>query len=132
MLKQGLMKSNPDKNAHKTNGGMTMKRFMVLLLVAAFTVGMLAVPASATQYDPRYGPLVHVGNQGTPSGDDGGWNEGVSKLGWQGRSLLGCYDIRVTAPTLFLYFFDLMDVPDSPHQGNGNDRQSLDHDRRGL
>ncbi len=118
-------------NGKSNTKGSDMRRLVAFLLIAAFCVAFLSPPASATQYDPRYGPLVHVVNHAsTPSGDDTGWNDQLSKTGWEGRSLLGCCDIRVTAPALFLWFFDMMDTPDSPNQGNGNDRQSLDHDRR--
>jgi hypothetical protein len=108
-----------------------MRRLIAFVLMVAFCVAFLSPAASATQWDPRYGPWVHLDNhENTPSGDDGAWNDEYSSPFWQGGSLLGCCDIRITAPTLFLWFFDLMDVPNSPDQGNGNDRQSLDHDRR--
>ena len=111
--------------------GPDVRRLVAFMLLVAFCVAFLSPAASATQWDPRYGPFPEqMQTVNAPSGDDSGWNEGVSKLGWQDRSLLGCYDIRVTAPTLFLWFFDMMDTPNSPDQGNGNDRQSLDHDRR--
>ena len=118
-------------NGKSNTRGPDMRRLVAFVLLAAFCVAFLSPLTSATQYDPNHGPWVHTVNQiSAPSGDDNGWNEQSSNPGWDGRSLLGCCDIRVTAPALFLWFFDLMDTPDSPNQGNGNDRQSLDHDRR--
>ena len=117
-------------NGKSNTKGSDMRRLVALVLLVAFCVAFLSPPAFATQYDPNHWPLVHVVNQGTPSGDDGAWNDEQSSPPWGRSSLLGCCDIRVTAPTLFLWFFDLMDTPDSPDLGNGNDRQSLDHDRK--
>ena len=118
-------------NVKSNTRGSEMRRLTALLLLALFCVVVFAPPAAARGWDPNSWPFPAQDRSVTaPSGDDGGWNDQDSKSGWDVNSLFGCFDIRVTAPTLFLYFFDLMDVPDSPDQGNGNDRQSLDRDRR--
>ena len=117
-------------NGKSNTRGSDMRRLVALVLVVAFCVAFLSPPASATQWDPRYGPFPEqMQTVNTPSGDDGGWNDVDSKGGWPAEGLLGCYDIRITAPTLFLWFFDLMDLQDSPDQGNGNDRQNIDPSR---
>lgn len=118
-------------NGKSNTKGSDMRRLVAFVLLVAFCVAFLSPAASATQWDPNNRPLVHVVNHAnTPSGDDIGWNDGVTQPSSDVLAYLGCFDIRVTAPTLFLWFFDMMDTPDSPNQGNGNDRQSLDHDRR--
>jgi hypothetical protein len=118
-------------NCKSNTRGSDMRRLFAFVLMVAFCVAFLSPLASATRWDPNHEPFPEcIQTVNTPSGDDGGWNEQESKSGWDVMSLFGCFDIRITAPTLFLYYFDLMDVPDSPDQGNGNDRRSLDHDRR--
>ena len=60
-------------NGKSNTKGPDMRRLVALVLMVAFCVAFLSPPASATQYDPNHWPLVHVVNQGTPSGDDSGW-----------------------------------------------------------
>lgn len=83
------MKSNPDQNDHKTNGGMSMKQFIVLLTVAAFCVAVFAPTIAATQFDPNYWHHPEMDDIGwidgspRPSGDDTGWDVPAG-MGWQG------------------------------------------------
>ena len=62
-------------NGTSNTRGSDMRRLFAFVLLAAFCVAFLSPPASATQYDPNHWPLVHVVNQGTPSGDDTPWGE---------------------------------------------------------
>ena len=116
-------------NGKSNTRGSGKGRVVAYLLLAVFCVAIFAPTVTAGSTDPNR-IFPHIDNVSIKTEyDDGGFNDQDASPGWSGRKLLGCYDIRVTAPTLFLYFFDLLDVPDSPNQGNGNDRQDLDHDR---
>lgn len=106
--------------------GSNVRRAVIFLLLVGFCVAIFAPSAAATQWSPTKTFPDRDRIVIRPEYDDGGWNDVDSKGGWQVGGLLGCYDIRITAPTLFLWFLDLMDMQDSPNQGNGNDRQDID------
>jgi hypothetical protein len=59
-----------------------MKRFIALLLVAAFTIVVLAPPVSATCPNPKDPRYVRGGS---PYGDGGGWGDPVDNN--KGKSL---------------------------------------------
>lgn len=118
-------------NGKSKAGESDMRRLVALLLLAVFCVVLFAPTAGTVSWTPETWSVPHQEAPITkPEYDDYGWNDESSSPTWNRPSLLGCCDIRVTAPTLFLWFFDLLDTPESPNQGNGNDHQSLDHDRR--
>ena len=61
-------------NGKSNTKGSDMRRLVALVLLVAFCVAFLSPPASATQWDPRYGPFPEqIQTVNTPSGDDNGW-----------------------------------------------------------
>jgi len=116
-------------NGMSNTRGSGKRRAVVLLLLAVFCVAIFAPTVTATQWAPdkvfpeRDQVIVR------PEMDDIGWVDGQTKSSSPSKNKFGCFDIRYTAPTLFLWFLELMDSSVTPDQGNGNDRQSLDHDR---
>jgi hypothetical protein len=109
-----------------------IRRPIAILLLVVFCLAVFASPVAALQHDPNNWQVVDMVNPvSAPESDDGGWNDGQSKSIKPDTSMLGCYDIRITAPMLFLWFLDIVvvDTPDSPDQDNDNDRPSLDQIR---
>ncbi len=56
-----------------------MKRWITLLILIAFGLGLFASPLLAMERDPGK-PLPWLMNE-NPSGDDGGWNDNFNKDG---------------------------------------------------